>query len=102
MARPQHPICSSLTIGDVVPRLVAQAASLSGRPLPFEDAFVTGILAEETGVERVVHPGFTHLRRRKDPCAYEKAITGHRMPLEEILWLWNETEKLIRFVGHGN
>ena len=77
---------------------MAQTASHRGPPLRFEDAFVTGILAKEVGAKRVHHPGFYQSGpREKDPCAYDKAISGHRVPLDDIIWLWNETEKLIRF-----
>jgi len=82
--------------GVLIPELASASASLPGPYLPWEDVFVTGILGELVGAKRFHHRGFTLGKRKKDPCAYKNAVSGHRVPPDEILWLWNETKKLIR------
>jgi len=82
--------------GVLIPELVSTSASLPGPYLPWEDVFVAGILGELVGAKRMYHRGFTYKKRKKDPCAYKNAVSGHRVPPDEILWLWNETKKNIR------
>ena len=46
--------------------------------------------------------GFSLSRRARHPCSYATQITGHRVPPEEILWLWEEIRKLLRWAeNHG-
>ena len=55
-----------LHTGDVIPALVAQSAvPRSAALLPWEDVFVTGILAEEIGAKRVRQWGFTLYKRKR-------------------------------------
>lgn len=82
--------------GRIIPDLAAAAARERLPYVPWEDVFVTGVLAERVGARRFRHNGFTLQRRRKDPCAYADAVTGHHVPPQEIIWLWEETKKLIR------
>jgi len=82
--------------GDLIANLTAAASRDPGPYIPWEDVYITGVLAQRVGASRFMHKGFSLKRRPRDPCAYATKVTGHRVPPEEILWLWEETKKLLR------
>ena len=82
--------------GDLIANLTAAASLDPGPYVPWEDVYITGVLAQRVGARRIKHKGFSLSRRARHPCSYATQITGHRVPPEEILWLWDKTRKLLR------
>ena len=76
--------------------LAAAAKSHPGRPLPWEDVFITGILGEKVAANKFYHLGISTEHRKRDPCSYANAFTGHDVTPEEMLWLWQESKKMLR------
>ena len=54
------------------------------KPLKMEDVYVTGILAQNLNISLIYGDGFWFLKRKSTGCDYEKAISGHEVPVREM------------------
>ncbi|XP_067139658.1 beta-1,3-galactosyltransferase 1-like [Centruroides vittatus] len=76
-----------LFTGDCAPILYEE--SLKTVPLHLEDVFVTGILAEATGVKRLRLIGVNNLHQIITPCSYKTMINSHEHSAKDIRRLWS-------------
>nr|XP_017010972.2 beta-1,3-galactosyltransferase 1 [Drosophila takahashii] len=71
---------------DVVKRLYKE--SLTTSLVHLEDVFVTGICAEEAGIQRRYHPLFNYVYQ-KPLCIFKGTISLHPVPETRMMEAWN-------------
>ncbi len=59
-------------------------ASLSNPVFHMEDIFITGILAQASGIRPQDHVGFSYVKRRAAPCLYSQIISSHHLSVGEM------------------
>lgn len=76
-----------LFTGDCAP--ILYKASFKIAPLYLEDVYVTGILAEFTGVQRFNLNGINNNHQIITPCSFKTMINSHEHSPKDILRVWN-------------
>ena len=49
-----------------------------------EDIFITGIVAQYSGIRPQDHVGFSYVKRRYTPCLYSQIISSHHLSMDEM------------------
>ena len=64
--------------------LTLYEASIDTPIFHMEDIYVTGILAQKSGIRPQDNVGFSYLKRRATPCLYAQTISSHHLTIREM------------------